>query len=77
MDIKIPPRGSTAKCVQPQYRTEMRPGWCNAGFPVTIADAERMYNSNPEQYVSGKKRFCLVVPMEIETRLEFSLKEVK
>lgn len=73
--VEAPIRGHTAKSIQPQGTREGYPGqWWNNGFPVSPYEAEKMYLANKEDYEEGRKRFCLLVPLSVETHVRFSQK---
>jgi hypothetical protein len=70
--VEAPIRGHTAESILPQKRREGYPGqWWNDGEPISPYSAEKQYLANPKPYDDGNKRFCLLVPMTMDTRVHF------
>lgn len=74
---KIPPRGFTGKCMQPQRRNDTTNEWINNGFPVTVYNAEMTIQNNQQEYLGSyrTKRFCYLIPAKVEMNVSFTLDE--
>jgi len=75
---KVPPRGFTGRCMQLQERMSS-PGapWVNSCGPKSVSEAEATYALHPEWFggQTPSRRFCYLVPVDITTKIEFTLNE--